>query len=350
MSDFERHPTSGAPYIKHPETGKKSMYGRASSGGKQLDDTRALEQWQNRMVALGVAMSVEAQDMIYAIRDGDKDSREWKDEMDEAIELALKVSKAKIAAERGTYAHLLVEEDGPNAMLAIGTKGTRQWVNEDEVKEIVAGGILLDVHPNSQRVIVQAWRDLIEAFELEVLTQEHRVVCDEWRLAGTLDGIARLGRDISFRLPSGEIVDLFAGEVVLLDTKTGRFRRDPKGFPLYWSAYAAQLHAYVNALPYNVTTGLRESWPTEWGIMNQKWALIVHIPVAEILAGTQTTAELVLVDVEVGGIDLGLVAQIKENRKLTRFGVLGPNEPAVVIEGIAKLEQAEKPLMDRSDW
>jgi len=84
--------------------------------------------------------------------------------------------------------------------------------------------------------------------------------------------------------------------------------------------------------------------------MNQKWALIVHIPVAEILAGTQTTAELVLVDVEIGGIDLGLVAQIKENRKLTRFGVLGPNEPAVVIEGIAKLKQAEKPLMDQSDW
>lgn len=361
--DFNRHPTTGAPYIAHPETGKKKQYGRASSATKELDDDTALQKWIQRRVLLGAVVSDEVYKMV---QDANArfhwDEKEWKDAMDEAIEKALIIAKARIAAERGTYAHSLIETDEHDAKLGslIGQgAGTRQ-ISEDDVKSLIAGGMALGVPVEEQDAIVRAWRAVLREFGLEVLTQEHRVVADRWRLAGTLDAIFRLRRDLKFRMKTGEIITLPAGLTICGDFKSGLLRRDPKGMPLYWDGYCGQVTAYANSVPYDPDTDLRGEWPADWGQMSDEWAIIVHISVQEVLSGEETTAELVLVDIRQGIADLDLARQLKDNRKVSRFGVLGPDEPLVVInKGGAKEEQAptvaemlreDSPIELGEDW
>lgn len=673
-SDFQRHPTTGAPYIVDPN-GKKRQYGRASSATKDLDDDTALQNWIQRRVLLGGVLSDEVFRMVTeANSKHELDSREWKDAMDEAIELAITVAKGRIAAERGTYAHSLVEADEHDAKLGSLIHGGNRYVSEEEVKSLVAGGLSLGIPVTDQDAIVRAWREVLEKFDLEVLTQEHRVVADRWRLAGTLDAIFRLGRELTFRHASGEIIRLPKGLVICGDLKglaidtpiptpsgwstmgdlavgdavfgsdgkqcsitrksdvsykrcfrlvfdnteeviadhehiwavthrhhgkgveklmtteqifevysrdaeagkpnrdimritlaapidcaevdlpvdpyvlgcwlgdghkrggtiskpmqsmrdeitdrgfvvtvqadqmaftphglvhglreldlinnkhvpemylrasesqridllrglmdsdgtwnkarnsctfsstddrlasavhelvcslgmraikskykasgfglevdayavsftptwfipflakqndcvlsdsvrsrtvfiksieevdsvvtqciavdspdntylfgktmlvthnTGMLRRDGKGMPQYWDGYCGQVTAYANSVPYNVATSSRENWPEEWGEMDDKWAIIVHISVQEVLSGQPTTAELILVDLEQGIEDLDLARRLKDNRKAQRFGVLGPDEPLVLINPEGNAEADDN---DGDDW
>ena len=103
----------------------------------------------------------------------------------------------------------------------------------------------------------------------EILAVEASCVDDTWRLAGTLDRIARTTRPLRFVRASGEIVDVPAGTVLVLDVKTGEDRID-RG---YWQGYAIQIASYAQSVPYDTEAETRGEWP--WPI-DQQHALIAH--------------------------------------------------------------------------
>lgn len=305
--DFRRHPTSGAPMIRTPD-GKIAQYGRPSGATKDLDDQTALSRWKERMTAIGIAASEEAQACITAALEYPEGSDGQKALLDEAIELALAAAKANLASLRGTFAHSLIEERVPG---------------EEDVKELIAGGELLGVTLEAQRMVLEAWDGLVEGVDFDVLVQEARVVNHRYRKAGTVDCYIRLRRDVRFTFPgTGEIVILPAGLVLACDHKTSKLWQGKNGIIRYWLGYSAQLAIYATADGfYDVENEETVPFPEEWGGVSHEWGLISHIPVKDFIENGGGVAQVFLVDLKRGIADMELVEEVKAARKAFRFGV-----------------------------
>jgi len=294
--DFQRHPSTGAPYVSHPTDvtkqgkPKRVMYGRPSSLGKQIENTTNLQKWSERAVALGLFLNLtDLGDRGVAFIDDleDFDSSQWNlDDPDvrpilDAIAVKAKgIAQAGIAAERGTHTHALTED----------ADSERDWI------ERARSGEALGIPVEAQQALVAAWEAMLAAEGMEILAVETAVVDDLWRQAGTLDRIARLTRDRSFTLPGGEIVTLPAGWVGVLDVKTGKLRNGNDGHPDYWHGYAVQIASYAQAVPYDTDADTRGEWA--WPI-DQRYGIIAHLDVAAAIEGT-ARCRLVLVDLERG--------------------------------------------------
>ncbi|MEJ7561123.1 MAG: hypothetical protein WKF45_01200 [Ilumatobacteraceae bacterium] len=138
---------------------------------------------------------------------------------------------------------------------------------------------------------------MLERDTLEILASEMPCVDDDWRLAGTLDHLARLGRSLRFAMLGGEVVEIPAGTVVVLDKKAGRRRLASNGAVQYWQGYAVQVAAYARSQQYDTDTGERGEWP--WPI-SQDHALIAHLDGDTALEGGTPTCSLVYVDLVAG--------------------------------------------------
>lgn len=103
--------------------------------------------------------------------------------------------------------------------------------------------------------IAHGWVDLLDRNGLEVLATELPVINDELRLAGTLDRIVRLTRDLHF----GSVV-VPAGTVIVLDIKTSKLHADRDGLPSYWDSYPIQIAAYAQSVPYDPDADRRQTW------------------------------------------------------------------------------------------
>jgi hypothetical protein len=126
---------------------------------------------------------------------------------------------------------------------------------------------------------------MLERNALTILAIEAACVDDRWRLAGTLDRIVRLGRDLSFAKPDGEIVTIAASTVVVLDIKFGKTRK----------AHPIQIASYAQSVPYDTELELRG----EWGFtIDQDHALIAHGDFGD--GFDPPTIELVWVDLKAG--------------------------------------------------
>ena len=349
--DFKRDAREGV-YVSDPngatvKSGKRQgeikwvRYGRPSSLGKQIENTYNLQRWNERQLAHGMTCEDdELTSRLVALGELERDTDPWNDAADAVIARAKKVADANIAAERGTHMHAVVEDDSVE----------RNWVVRAEAGENM--GLPVAV----QEAMLEAYRLMLIAYGITVLCVERRVVHDGWRQAGTLDAVCILERDITFMAPTGEVVTLTAGTVVVLDLKTGKLY-DAKGKSKidagYWHSYCVQIAAYAGAVPYDCDTDTRTEW--EWDI-DQRWALIAHLPVDEALAG-KATCRLVLVDLELGRDvveNVVLPAKAWQARR-DLFAHVSPNEPTVELavevdhEPDATVDLLEQSIVEESN-
>lgn len=283
--EFQRHAKTGAPFVADPvrttkRDGKKAdliaecakagyeipekatvaqlhellggrpckvQYGRPSSLGKQIENTTNLQKWSERAVALGAYLGVqELCETLSTLSDQqlNLDDEQARELLDATAVRAKNRAQAGIAAERGTHGHELTE-DHDNEV---------DWVGRAERGED------LGIPKAVADALVAAWAKMLVEFDLEILAVETKCVDDVWRQAGTLDRIARLRKDLRFIQPTGEIVVVPAGTVLILDIKTGKLRLDAGGFVSYWHGYSVQLASYAQSVPYDPDTDTRSTW------------------------------------------------------------------------------------------
>lgn len=326
--DFKRRGNDGAPYVSDPtgdtvKSGERKgevkwvLYGRPSSFGKQIENAYNLLRWKERTLVLGCADPDVAKG-AEALAGRDRDTPEWRSDADGVVAAAYRAAKAMEAAERGSHMHAVTEDDDSE----------RDWVRRAEAGE--AMGIPAEV----QEAMLAAWRTMLERYGIVVLAVETPVVNDIYRQAGTLDRIAVLTRDLTF-VVDGELITIPEGTVIVLDIKTGKMTLDGNAV-CYWHSYAIQVCTYAGAVPYDVATETRGEW--EWHI-DQRWALIAHLPVLEALEGT-ATCRLVLVDLEAGRNAASLCVQAAAwERRKDVFGMLHDQGPIEIAIGPSVLEQ-----------
>lgn len=338
--DFKRDAREGV-YVSDPtgdtvKTGKRRgeikwvRYGRPSSLGKPAENTYNLQRWNERNLAWGMTLpDDQLEQLLVALGETDPDSDAWCDAADAVIVRAKQVAGANDAANRGTHMHAVVEDDSLE----------RNWVVRAEAGEDM--GLPTAV----QEAMLEAWRLMLIAYGLRILCVERRVVHDSWRQAGTLDAVCILERDITFVLPDGEVVVLQEGTVVVLDLKTGKMRTRAGKSKIdegYWHSYAPQVAAYAGAVPYDCDTDTRLEW--EWDI-DQRWAIIAHLPVDEALAG-KAVCRLILVDLEAGRqvVEQVVMPARQWQARKDVFAVAAPFEP--VVELAVDIEQADDGTAD----
>lgn len=288
---FLRRASDDTPYVTDPggelvKAGdragqpKRIAYGSPSSFGKLIENTYNLQKWGERMTVTGIGVDPEIAADCARIASLELDTDEWRTEADSVVVAAKRAAKASIAADRGTHAHELAEivDDG------------RSIVDRIEAGEEL--GLAAEV----QHALTDAWERMLVDNALEVLSAEASCVHDGWRLAGTLDRVVRLGRELRFTAVGGEILALPAGIVVVLDIKSGKLQRERNGHPKYWHGYAVQIAAYAGSVPYDTETEARGEWP--WAI-DQRRALIAHLDVLGAMAG-DANCSLVAVDLDRG--------------------------------------------------
>lgn len=258
---IEFDPKATVPQLKTllgdlAKRGSKVQYGRPSSLGKQIENTTNLQKWSERAVALGIYLSQEHQvdhddlltelagELFVAQAAADLDDAAAKDILDSIAVKAKNRAQAGIAAERGTHEHGVTEDIDEGV---------------DPIERIQRGEEL-GIPAHVGHALAEAWRKMLVEFDLEILAVEATCVDDVWRQAGTLDRIARLRRDLRFVLPTGEIVIIPAGTVLILEIKTGKLRLDDAGFLSHWQSYAVQLASYAQSVPYDPDTDTRWTW------------------------------------------------------------------------------------------
>jgi hypothetical protein len=127
-----------------------------------------------------------------------------------------------IYANRGTWVHKLIEYVDNGVA----------WRAD---LEFVAAGVALGIPADIQESIARAWQRFLTDHDLTVIHNEHNVVNDTLKVAGTLDRIVE-----------------WQGRRVVLDIKTGS--------KVSKTSYAVQLARYAGSVPYDVDTDERGSW------------------------------------------------------------------------------------------
>lgn len=292
MSDgFTRHPTNGAPYVDHPtrltEKGRPArvMYGRPSNFGSQIENRYGIEKWSERHVLLGASLIDLA-----GVETLDPEDEVDRTQLDGLAAEAKKAAGAHVAARRGTLFHELTQyldqsEESPLTLLATG-------------EELGLSSRLIDA-------VIGSYDTCMQRHGLKVLGVEQTVVDDRWRLAGTLDRIVELTRDLTF-----ENLMIPAGTRLVLDIKTGRLKVEG-GRPSHWHSYAVQIASYSHSVPYWIE-GLEErrlEWP--WPI-SQRHGLIMHLDIRNAIEEGVATAALYHVDLVVGHMAGNLCRQARD--------------------------------------
>ena len=283
MADFLRHPHNGAPYINHPTRLTKKdkparvMYGRPSNFGKQVENTFNLQRWNERRVLYGAALI-----NLAGVDSLDIDDKEQAKQLDGLVGEAKWAAGAHLAAQRGTLTHEFTE-----------------YLDRHEESPITALNHAeeLGLTPEAIDSTLEAYGRLLGATDLHILAIEQTVVDDRWRLAGRLDRVARLGRTLQFT--DGTVLE--AGDVEILDIKTGRVRLNAQGTPDYWHSYAVQIASYSHSVPYIIADDCwdesRDEWPWE---ISQRHGLILHLDIGNAMEEGVATATLYHVDLVEG--------------------------------------------------
>jgi hypothetical protein len=220
--------------------GKYAYYSRASSAGKAIESTKALEQWGRRMVAIGVATREDLR-LSVAAHAVDPDGN--KSILNDLAEQALEAAKASAAATTGTALHKVTEYDDDGIVVpGIGETATRD---------------------------LDAYRACKTRYGVTMHRAEQFVVCDELGVAGTFD-----------RAMSVEMVPdvLYVGDVKTGNTakdRNGNIERDDLGRPVlaYVTSIAVQLAVYAHSALYDPATGARSPLGVHQGA-----AIVIHLP------------------------------------------------------------------------
>ena len=207
----------GVPFVVSPE-GKRVRYSRSSNAGKILDDESNLTDWKLRTVVAGAAQRPELM-AAASVLDIDQDKKKLRD----IVEDCLVAGKGQRRSIIGTAVHAMFDRVDQND----------QWDP-----------------PPQFRDLVDAYVACLETWGLIPVALEVQVINDEFRLAGTLDRLYRTTKVLV--APDGQVIPI--GSIIVADTKTGKELEYAAG------SYATQLAAYVDSLPYDVTTDERKTW------------------------------------------------------------------------------------------
>jgi hypothetical protein len=304
---------------------KRLPYGSPSGAGKLIENSKALEKWGERRVVLGIGTDLALIADCAALAKLDVDSDEFKDAADQIVMRCKDAAEANLAADRGNAIHALTELPDWLGILQRGEAET-------------ALGVSLGLTVEVQRSIHESWTAMLERDGLEILATEASCVDDTWRLAGTLDHIARTTKPLTFVDDNGEMRAIPAGTVLVLDKKTGKMRVTPRSAqPLYWHGYVIQVASYAQSLPYDTEAETRGVWP--WPI-DQTHALIAHIDILGALDG-DPSCELVYVDL-VAGREHGGACVLQAKAWNSRTDLLSVNQ--VDAEGIAEIAPSVGPF------
>ena len=283
-TDYRR--ANGAPQVV--VDGKGERYSRPSSFADPLDDKSALTNWRIDRGCLGVAGDRALQARWCALDLDDKGQNKEK----------TKLRDDSISAGRGAQA-----ADIGTALHAMSVR----WEQDEKFSP-----------PEPYLSSLIAYNEAMNELGLVSERFEFHTVNVEYRCAGTADRLYRLTKDLI--APDDTVIRI--GELVIGDLKTGG--KMEYSMP----AYAVQSFLYAGGQFYNVVTDEFEPTP----VINQKWALIVHMPVDEGIC------EFLWCDLEVGGFGAYIVQQVKLWRKNWRAGEfefskarpMGPPEPTTV--------------------
>ncbi len=197
-----------------------------TSGAKIPEDTYNLEQWEKRMVAIGLASDP---DLLQAVAAHTEDKKILNGLCDKAKTIA----KADRGSQRGTAAHRVTEL-------------------HDEGKYVVPTELATTV--------VAGWSAILDACGFEIIPDymERIVVYPDLKVCGMFDRIVRTRK----------------GKLVILDLKSG------ENAIQYPRPMAVQLALYANApllagkLDRNGETTDFEPMPE----VDKKWGVIIHLP------------------------------------------------------------------------
>lgn len=308
MGDFKRNST-GTPYVSDPvartAAGKPRMvlYSRPSGFTKQIENTYNLQKWSERKIVTGLAHAAAdplASDVVskllQAIREP-HDAEHADTCADTVIAKAKEFARSSLAADRGTWVHRLTE------LVDAGLP----------VDGHAAEGHALGIDDACQARLAAEWTGLLDGHGLEVLATELPVVNDEFRTAGTLDRVVRLRSQLTFATADGELVELPAGTVMVLDLKTGNLTSLH-----WWNNYASQVFLYASSVGYDCDANVRQ--PLPWPV-DQRWGLLAHVDARAAIDGDDGISRLLLVDLEAGRHACELAAQAKAWSQ--RQGVFG---------------------------
>ncbi len=228
--ELDRH---GRYRIPDPVTGEERSWVRATTWAKTVSDLHALNGWEKRMVALGLAQRPDLLLRVAAVPD--PNSTSGRGQLDRIIDQAREHAKASARANLGTALHAFAES-------------------------LDLGRPLPEIPPPFDRDIA-AYRNAMVAVEVSRNYVERICVVRELGVAGTMDRLVRFkhGRD-GRRLPK------------TADLKTGADLRHS------WNEIAIQLALYAHAdTVYDPIT--RQHHPMLE--VNQETALVVHLPAGE---------------------------------------------------------------------
>lgn len=178
--------------------GELKRHKRASDFTGLLDDNYKLRQHEDRELAHGVALNMDLIALARAHRpDGDTDDKRV---YDRDI-----IPRARMLAGSGSKANI----------------GTALHRNMNEVDR---GTPMVALDPD-WRSHLQAYADIMATIPFRVVTDhiEQTVILDGHRIAGTIDRILEVTRDITVTFPNGRKVELKAGDLIVGDIKTGKW-------------------------------------------------------------------------------------------------------------------------------
>jgi predicted RecB family endonuclease len=206
----------GRPLVVPPEGGKPKAYTRCTTYVDALDDKYNLQQWENRMVAVGLAVRPDLLLGVVAAADN-------KQQLNILTKQAKEAAKSSAGSTIGTALHALTER--------------------------LDRGERVDNVPAEYRPDLVAYQ--AATAKLRVVAIERFTVLDELRIGGTPDRVVE-----------------YAGRYYIADVKTGEI--DYSALKI-----AMQLAVYSRSTPYNHATGKREPWGFD---ISPSRALVIHLP------------------------------------------------------------------------
>ena len=262
--------------LTDPETGKPARYTRVTKFADTLEDKENLIGWIARHVVKGMA---DSDDLL--VKAASLDVNSDRGLLDKIWNEAKRIAGGNQASDDGTLIHALTEaiDRGENPRIPVKWKGH-----------------------------LQRYQMLIDDGPLEIVPEYiERVTCvPELGVAGTFDRLCRLKRDVTVEFPSGKVVHLKKGELVVGDVKTSKsLVYSQLKFAVQFACYSRARHVWIPE------EGDWEPLPE----INQNVAFILWVP------STKTEAEIVAVDLEAGweaALQCKRVREMRNSKKLVQ--------------------------------
>jgi len=297
------------PDPEKPGAKKPKAFTRATTFAKSISDTYTLSQWAQRMAIKGLTMNAG---LYAAVASTPLDDR---NALNDHAEKAKEVAGAKDAANLGTALHAFTEQHDRGETPSVPAPWDRD---------------------------LQAYSALIDANHFEIVPEyiERIVLETTYGIAGTFDRIVRVTEDTDVVMPDGTVLLLKAGELVVLDLKTGR------DLSYGWNEIAIQLAIYANAkYIYNRPADKLDELPA----IRTDVAFVVHLPVGK------AKATLHALDIAEGWKAAKLCEQVRNWRKVRKLatplavaeidendGVLAPDAGGAPIKVTAERVDASQ--------